>query len=130
MSFLDFDLNDVPALDVVPAGEEYKLRITSCEMKISSKGNPGIQVRLDIPSAPASKDISHWINLPDASTDEKKKIRQLNQVKEFCLCFGLDLSRPEFGDNLVGSTGWALLDVEEDDTYGEQNRVKRFITAK
>lgn len=129
MSFLDLNVNDVPDLQALPEGEEYELRILECEIKTSSKGNQGIQCRFDVPSEPNSKDITHWIGIPDASADEKKRNSALRRIRDFCTCFGINTAGGIDLSDVQGRTGWAILAIENDDTYGEQNRIKRFITG-
>jgi hypothetical protein len=129
MSFLDLNVNDVPDLTVLPEGEEYELRILECEIKTSSKGNQGIQCRFDCPAEPNSKDITHWIGIPDASADEKKRNAALRRIRDFCICFGINTVGGIDLSDVQGRTGWAILAIENDDTYGEQNKIKRFITG-
>lgn len=130
MSFLDLNLNDVPSLDAVEAGE-YEVRIVEVEIKTSKNtGGEMILCRLDIPSEPASKDLTHVMMLPTAADDEKKKVRRLQAIKEFCDAFGIDYSKGLSLHNPEGLTAWAILGIEETDEYGRQNRVKRFIHSR
>ena len=129
MSFLDLNVNDVPDLIALPEGEEYQLRILECEIKTSAKGNQGIQCRFDVPAEPNSKDITHWIGIPSANDDEKKRNSALRRIRDFCTCFGIPTDGGIDLSNVQGNTGWAILAIENDDTYGEQNRIKRFITG-
>lgn len=131
MSFLDYDTTAVPELTVLEDGE-HKLRILSCEVKNSKKGDPMVALRFDDPSEPNAKDFNHFIMLPASGDDEKKKNNKLRQLKEFCDCFsiersarGIDLNESE----VVGLEGWALVGTENTPEYGDQNKVRRFIVG-
>lgn len=129
MSFLDFNLNDVPELIALPEGE-YQLRILEIEVKTSQAGNPMVQMRLDVPEEPNSKGITHTIMLPTQADDEKKRNGRLRSLKAFCDAFGIDHSNGiTLDESVVGSTGWAILGIEDSPEYGEQNRVRRFIAG-
>lgn len=134
MSFLDFNLNNVPELSALPDGQEYELRILECEVKNSAVksdgtgGNPMVITRFDVPSEPNSKGITHVMMLPTQADDEKKHNGRLRSLKMFCDAFGIEYgSGISLGEEVVGRTGWAILGIEDSPEYGEQNRVRRFI---
>lgn len=137
MSFLDVNLNEVKELNAVPEGE-YELQLTKCELRTVTNENSsynGAQFLLltfDIPGEADSKSISHTIFLPRDVDDDKTKNNRLRQLKYFCDAFGIDYSSGIDLDDIAngGYTGWAMLKVEEDPEYGEQNRIRRFVTAK
>lgn len=130
MSFLDFNLNDVPELSALPDGQEYELRILECEVKNSAAGNPMVICRFDVPSEPNSKGITHVMMLPTQADDEKKRNGRLRSLKMFCDAFGIDYgSGISLGEEVVGNTGWAILGIEDSPEYGEQNRVRRFVAG-
>lgn len=135
MSFLDYNLNDVPDLHAKEEGE-YELRIIDAEIKTIQKvdsawyGAQMVLVKMDIPEDPNSKDITHTIFLPKEGDTEKEMAQRLRGLKIFCDAFGYDYSNGINVEDLKGLTGWALLKVEESDEYGEQNRVKRFVIGK
>ena len=130
MSFLDYNLNDVPELTALPDGQEYELRILECEVKTSAAGNPMVITRFDVPSEPNSKGITHVMMLPTQADDEKKRNGRLRALKMFCEAFDIPTDGGiELGENVVGNTGWAILGIEDSPEYGEQNRVRRFVTG-
>lgn len=136
MSFLDFNFNDVPELKALDEGE-YELRLTKAEMRTVNNANSTyngaqfILLSFDVPAKADSKGISHTLFLPREEDDEKQKNNRLRGMKAFFDAFGIDYNQGVDIDalNTSGATGWALLKVEEDPEYGEQNRIRRFIVA-
>jgi hypothetical protein len=129
MSFLDYDLQNVPELEVLPEGE-YELRILACEVKTSQAGNPMVSLSLDCPAEPNSKGIHHTIMLPTDADDEKKRNGRLRSLKGFCEAFGINtVGGITLDDSVVGNTGWAIIAIESSPEYGDQNRVRRFVTG-
>jgi len=135
-SFLDLNLQDVPELTALPEGE-YELRLNKLELRTvnnSASTYNGAQFLLcsfEVPSEPTSKGISHTLFLPRDVDDEKTRNNRLRGIKTFCEAFGIDFSHGLDLDEISSSaaTGWALLKIEEDAEYGEQNRIRRFIVA-
>ncbi len=134
MSMLDLaslDLENAPEITVVDANEEYKLRILDCRIGVDRNGHDFILPRFEVVNEPTSKDFTHFLSLPSEGMDEKKINKVKNALKVFFLCFDVDLSRklnPE--DDLTGQEGWGILGVSDDEEYGEQNYIKKFITPK
>ncbi len=135
MSFLNVNLNDVKDLVALPDGE-YELRLYKAELKTVEKvdsvafGAEMINMAFDVPSETDAKDISHTLWLPKASDSEKDQQNALRRLKYFCDAFGIDYSSGINLDEIIGATGWALLKTESSDEYGDQNRIRRFITPK
>ena len=124
--FLDF--NGVYEPTTVSKGE-YQLRVLEAEVKTSQKtGGDFIQLRLDIPSEPKSKDITHVMMLPTASDDAKKKNGRLAAVQNCFKACGMD--NVSNINELIGATPWAILDEEESTDFGKQNRIKKFVIGR
>lgn len=119
---LDFENTWEP--ESVPEGE-YQLRVTNAELKAGKKG-PGLQLSLDIPSYPHSKDISHWFNLPKEG-DDIKTINKRTRAIENCLIACGFAPGPFAPEQLIGAEPFAYLVEEEDEEYGKQNRVRRWL---
>ena len=131
MSFLDLNLNDVPELEVLADGE-YELRVTGAELKSYSNAKGAgqfISLSFDCPAEPNSKGIYHTLFLPNPGDDEKKRNNALRSIKYFCDAFGVDYSQGIDIEGLVGVTGWAILKTESSEDYGDQNRIRRFVTG-
>lgn len=130
MSFiLDIDTENVEGFHTVPGGE-YELRILKLTQKNSQKGDPMIEVQLDIPEDPKSKDVYHYIMLPTNRDDEKRKTQKLVNLKEFKAAFGIPQSGPVSAEELEGARGWAILAEDEDENYGKSNKIKRFVVGR
>ena len=131
-TFIDIDTSDAREPMAVDDGE-YKIRITGYNkdkegniIRTSDTGNRYFIVNFDIPDEEFSKGLSQIFSLPGPDTDAKR----LNSIKWslelFKKCFGvvdLDLN------GLIGKEGWALLVKTSDPVYGEQNKIKKFITG-
>lgn len=131
-AFIDIDTSDAREPMAVDDGE-YKVRITGYNkdkngnvIRTGDTGNRYFIVNFDIPDEEYSKGLSQIFSLPGESTDAKR----LNSIKWslelFKKCFGvidLDLN------SLIGKEGWALLVKTSDPVYGEQNKIKKFITG-
>lgn len=130
MSFLDIDLKDAVEPKAVPADEEYEIRLVSLEQSVNKKGNPYLLPRFDIPNVVGSKDFTKYLSLPHSEMSEKELNNCKWQLKNFFEAFGIDHTKTINYDEYIGNTAWAILGVSEDDEYGEQNYIKRFVKAK
>ena len=131
-SLLDIgdDVAGAPEPKVVPAGEEYKIRILDCRQDLNKNQEPYIMPRFDVTSEPYAKDFTTYIGLVNDNMDEKEKFRARSDLRLFLECFGLPTSGQLDIDDMKGKTGWAILGVKEDDQYGEQNTIRKFIAPK
>jgi len=132
MSFLDYNLDDVPELNAKEDGE-YELRITDAEIKLNENANSTwfgsdmLIVRFEHIEDPNAQDVTKVFRLPPKDMNEKEANKLLRQLKYFTSAFGI--SNMANVDDLVGATGWAMLKVTESEQYGEQNEVVRFVTG-
>jgi hypothetical protein len=125
MSFLsDLDLSDVVEPRVVEADMEYELRITDVREGTNKNGGPYIMPRFEIVGEIGAKDVSHYIGLPDSTMDAKKLNNTKYRIKQFLEAFDLDPQTDT--SDWVGAQGWAVLGVQDNEQYGEQNFIKRF----
>lgn len=114
----------------VAADSECKLRIIEVTYKDSDKnGNSGLLVRFEITDEPLAKDFIRYFTLPSAAMDEKKRESSKRGLKHFGEAFGIDFQRPFEVEELVGLEGWAILGVEANEQFGDQNYIKRFVTG-
>jgi len=141
MSFLDVDTSNAEEPKVVAADKEYKIRIIGYLTKenedtgeedyirINANGEPYLMPRFDIPSEPMAKEFTHYVPLPSDSQDEKTKARNSWRLEEFKRAFKfpggkVDLRKTE------GNEGFAILGIQEDEGYGESNRIKKLVVPK
>jgi len=137
MSMLDVSnqMDEIEAAEeptIAEAGEEYKLRIIGCREGIDKNDLDYFAPLFEVVGAPMVKEFSGFIHVPDkGKMDEKKYQRSLYAIKVFASCFDIDLSRPvDYKDDLPGLEGWAILGAKTDDTYGEQNTIRKYIVSR
>jgi hypothetical protein len=134
MTLVDLDSLDIenaPEPTVVDADEEYKLVIISVTTGVDKNDFDYILPRLEVEDNPLAKDFTYFVHLPTDGMTEKKLLKVTYQLKMFLKCFGVSTTgklNPE--EDLPGRDGWAILGVDEDEQYGEQNYVKRLIVPK
>lgn len=142
MGFMNFGKNVNGAVDLhaVPAGE-YNVRIThiaSWPAETPEDEMPkALILRMEIIDDPYAKELSCFLNLPGSAETEKQENQIANRLKAFYEAFDLDpesdynpTERQEDG-GWVGCEGWVLVDDPVDDGkgYGEQNKVKKFVSG-
>ena len=108
---------------------EYELRIVDVKVAENKDGNPYVMPRFEILEVPNAKEFGRYIGLVHDDMTEKQRNSAKYAMKSFCEAFGIDPSAPGDTDDWVGSTGWAILGLEESAEYGEQNYVKKFVTG-
>ena len=130
MSILDYNLDTIPEESILPQGE-YEVKILSAKSKDSKAGKPMLEIALGFPGEPDARSCFHYITLP-ADGDEETTINgKLRRLKGFYEAFGIDYSGgPVDMDNTVGETAYAIITEEEDEQYGNSNRIKRFMARK
>ena len=126
MVMLDLDVGDAQEPTTLEADSEVKLRIVSGKL---SQNKDYLVPRFEIVDEPLAKELTHPVQLPSDEMDAKTLNRVKWNMKEFLDTFGLPtLFNPV--DDLPGAEGWAILGHREDDTYGEQNTIKKFLPPK
>lgn len=129
-SLLDIDVTDAPEPKVVPANEEYKLRIIDATSDRDKNDEPYLLPRFEVVDEPLAKDFTKFLRLPHGELSEKQLIRVNSDIRKYLEAF--ELPNPFKGDpaEMKGHTGWAILGVGDDEQYGEQNYIKKFIAPK
>lgn len=133
MSLIDLstmDLENVSEPTPVPGDEEYELRILEVILKENKNGEPYIMPRFEVIGHPTAKDFGEYIPLPHSGMDPKKMERSKYRLKLFLTTFNLPLTTSLDIEDMVGSTGWAILGVESDEQYGDSNKIKRFLPPR
>jgi len=130
MSFLDIDTSNAIEPKAVPGDEEYEIRLVDVREGIDKNGNSYSMPRFDIPSEPTAKDFTKFYShgRPDMTEKETNGIRWA--IATFKKAFGIPDNERGSLDRYFGNTAWAILGVSDDEQYGEQNYIKRFVTPK
>lgn len=127
-SMLDLSFDNVVEYEARPEGE-YEVRIEDIEQKTGDKGTY-IRATLMIVGDDFAKTISHVMMLPGQADDARKRNNRLLAIQRFYAAFGVDYKNgPVNISDLPGLTAWAILGLESSDQYGDQNRVKRWVTG-
>ena len=127
MAFLDMNFDDVVEPTVAPADAEYKLRILDVKEGTNKNSEPYLMPRFEICDVVGAKDFTKYLGLPAPSMDAKKLNNTKYALKTFMDAFGLEYASDPA--DWVGAEGWAILGVEENEQYGPQNYVKKFVKA-
>lgn len=127
MAFLDMNFDDVVEPTVAAADAEYKLRILDVKEGTNKNGEPYLMPRFEICDVVGAKDFAKYLGLPSPSMDAKKLNNTKYGLKTFMDAFEIDYASDPA--DWVGSEGWAILGVEENEQYGPQNYVKKFVKA-
>ena len=64
-----------------------------------------------------------------AKLEEKQKQQNDYHIQTFKQCFGLDFSKPFSYEDWIGKKGWAIAGQQNNEQYGIQNRVDKYITG-
>jgi hypothetical protein len=126
MGFLDINLGDAQEPKAAKEGE-YIVRIVDINEGIDKNGHNYLQPILDIPGEPTAKSFSHFLGLPYEGMDEKSRNNSKWRLKLFFEAFGIDHSKTIDTAAIKGRQAWAILGVDSNDQYGEQNFVKKFV---
>jgi len=131
MSLLDLDVSGAQEPTTVEAGTECKLRIIDVRQDVNKHGNAYIMPRYDVVDQPLAKDFTDYMELPHSDMDAKQKARAEWKISTFLGAFGLPTTLSNADpDEWKGLTGWAILGVSTDETYGEQNTVRKYVAGK
>ena len=135
MSIFDgMDLENAQAPVVVDANSDVKLRIIGITVDKDKNGLDYIMPRFEISGNDFAKDFTTFLHVPNkenqSSMDSKKFERAKWAMKTFLATFGIDASRPGDPEDWVGQEGWAILGKSDNDEYGEQNFVKKFVAPR
>ena len=141
-SFLDFtgeELDDSTEPQAVEGGE-YTIKLT--DWKADKKGailqkdkndEPYIMPLLEViecKEAAYAKAFSHFLRIPHDDMTQKDKNAAKWELKTFFTCFGIDYTQRIDYEECIGATGEVLLIVTPDEGYGEQNKVKKFMSPR
>lgn len=128
MSLIQFNIDEVQDLVVLPEGE-HQVSILSAELyqKAGELVKQSIKLTFKALNEPNAQLINEFLSLPNNQDDETSRGFKERRIKSFCQCFQVDLSGGGIQlETLPGLTGFVILSVENDEKYGDSNRIKRY----
>ena len=128
MSFLDVDTSSAVEPKVVEADEEYEIRIVGATVNNDKNGKPYFLPRFEIVGEPSAKEFTKFMRLPHDEMNDKQRNNCLWQLKCFYEAFGITSPIGDEND-IIGETAYAILGVNSDEEYGDQNYVKKFVVG-
>ena len=132
-SDIENEITNAPEPKILPAGSEVQIRIISVRSGVSDKNDcKWYQPVFDVPEDPMVIEFNDFFwELDREHLSQKQYARALNDFRNFAQAMDLDYSRPfSWEDDLIGLTGWAILGVKKDDTYGDGNTIKKYIIKR
>jgi hypothetical protein len=136
VDYSNINLDDVPELEILPAGKEVEIEIKMVFTGTSDKyeGNPRYYQPLfeaiDMPTVPDFQGFL-WEPHDIEKLPPKQQVRALADFKKFTQCFNIDLSQKfEWEEDIPGKTGWVITGVKKSDEYGDQNIVKKYLNPR
>lgn len=138
LDFSQDNLEDGKEREAVPDGE-YTLRLIDWlsdddgKIKMYDKKDcPFIMPKFEIvgcEEAEYSKDLMHYLKLPNSDMKKKDLNDARFHLNAFFTAFGIDHKQAIDPESCIGLEADALLTIQDDPEYGEQNRVKRWIVS-
>lgn len=122
---LGADLEDRPV-----AEGKYDLRILKAdygENRDKTGHRLALMIRVEGAEGEGATPINHYLSDPTDDVEPSKKRQRMRDIKRFCAVFGIDTSGGidlENTDTFVGATGNCLVTLENDEQYGDQNRLR------
>ena len=125
---LDYNLDDVPDLVVAEEGEHLLTVLNVAHHDSDKNGNPFLMVLFSVGDAENTKTVSHFIGLPGGKDSKPEADDKLRRLGYFCDAFNISL--PIDVAEMEDKQGSAILKISEDEEYGEQNKIRRFVAPK
>ena len=127
-TFLDVETGDAVEPKALPAGE-YKIHVVDVRMDTDKNGHPYMLPRFEIVGEPTAKDFTRFHGLPHPELTEKQLNSCIWDIGQFKKCFGIPDGKVPLNE-MIGSEGWALLGMKDNQEYGEQNTLRKYILPK
>lgn len=134
--YLDLaQLDNIPEQVILEDGTEHEVQITFAEIGESdpdrkTAGQKYLRVLYQATDVPDSKPFSDVFMLPFSGLDKETFNRRGRNLRTFFQCFDFEYKGWnifEDTQDLVGLEGEVVVRVEDDDMYGEQNQVKKYL---
>lgn len=123
--FMDVNLDEAKELTTYPDGSEQQLTVVEAEPK-PDKGYVAVRMA---GSDPFAKKVLKNLFFPRPDDDAERKNRALLGIKRFAACFKISQDEVKDCTTWIGKTGFCILSLTDDATYGKQNEVKSFIAG-
>ena len=129
---LDYHLDQVEDPVAVPGGESYELKITSAQIAPSKSSDRNlIKVSYEIVGHAEAQAVFDNMSLPMKTDSEKNTAFFLQNLKKFCIAFGLNLKDPGEPTTWKGLTAWNILKQAPNEQSGEiENSIGRWEVKK
>jgi len=141
-SFLDLTDEKIEDAKEPMAVEEGEYTVRIADWKTGKDGNvvsmdkndqpymmPILEV-IECEEAEYAKQFGHFLRVPTSDLSAKDQNNAKWGLRAFCECFGIDYTQRIDFDECLGLTGDVLLFIAEDTGYGEQNKVRKFLTPR
>jgi hypothetical protein len=132
-TFLDIDTSDAVEPQAADTGEHliriigYSKDQAGSIVRTSDKGNRWFKVMFDLPNMIEAKSFGMFFMVPDSATMDDKQLNSAKwKIESFKKAFGID--GPLNFESAIGLEGYALLRKTNNEQYGEQNDISKFIT--
>lgn len=129
-TILDIDFTGTVEPKAYPGGKEYKLRLLDTVKSTDKNDDPYILPRFEIVGKTDSKDFTKYLPLPTKDMNDKKLNRVKFDIQCLYECFGIPIKAKINIDDYKGKEGWAILGYKEDEEFGPQNFIKKFLAKK
>jgi hypothetical protein len=130
-SILDLNFDDVYEPELFDDGDEVDMTIKAVKVGPSkSQKNTVIAVTMWDPSDYKKSPLVERLTVPskaDHDEDPVKYNNMMRRLRDFGECFSVEMSGVNPADDWPGSTGSVIVRLEEDETYGKRNSVKKFV---
>ena len=129
MSVLNIDLNNVQEPQPVPDGQ-YEVEVVGTpEIRTSQRSNQEyINLRLQVVGEPTAADIYDIVMLPHQTEDDTTNERRKLRLKRLCEAFGVEFAVGSIElEEFEGRRAGALVTTENDEEYGDRNRIRRYL---
>ena len=132
--FDGMDLEGVQEPQVLDANTEAQIRITSVKVGKDKNELDYIMPSFEVVGNDFAKDFNKYMVVPNAEAKKNLEPKRYESARfeldTFFKAFEIDPSRPGDPEDWCGNTGWAILGVKDDPTYGKQNTIRKFVTPR
>jgi len=133
MSILDLNFDDVYDPELHEDGSEVELTIRSAKMQQSKSGkNQVLHVTFHDPSNYKISPFTEYLTVPsqaDKNEDPAKYNNMMLRLRAFGDAFGVNFTGLNPENDLQGLTGTAIVGIREDEQFGRQNYIRKYVVG-